>query len=662
MGKYDALHDDAPTSSQPSKYAALHDDEPEAAPRAGVPGLDMGPTARRARAGGSPSRPRDLTAEEAGTMSGPLSFPGSTSIGAPEPSLFTPGGVQPESVARAYQAAESPAERAFRASPEGLAQKRLEEGEEAAGVLTFPLVLGAGRAVGAAAGGVAGAILPKAVARAAPVIGAAVEGGTVNKALGGDFGPGAALGALVPAATTAVDVVGRAASKGAPARVQKRIETNLGENVKHKTADKVTAVAKKGDLAEVVDRNPELRKSLAVQAAENPAAALKDVQKTKAKAMAQRDADFEKMQDYHADKPPSSQATVAGILDEYDALLAKNPGDVDRKAILKRARKQVTEMGDDLRKAQGLPPAVEGDYSGTVVSPKDLRDFEASIGRQAYEMGTPTSTKRKVNADLYRPIAKQVHALAEATPGVDAKRFAATGKDIHVLIPVEEALAYKADKLQQGKKPFMERMGNLAHGASTVAGVAGGAAAHGTTGAIVGLVAPTVARAAGKAAARAGRKIDFRLAEGAGKPRLSDPLAAPVQPLPLAAEKDKGRAYAGRVAAGMAAGLTLKDAVARADEGPGVPIDPGNIDLKNRPRVKNADGSISTVRSMGVNVDGQEVLIPTVSEDGRIMTDDEAVAQYKRTGRHLGKFRTPEDSTAYAERLHNDQAKLIGER
>ena len=85
----------------------------------------------------------------------------------------------------------------------------------------------------------------------------------------------------------------------------------------------------------------------------------------------------------------------------------------------------------------------------------------------------------------------------------------------------------------------------------------------------------------------------------------------------------------------------------------------GNINLLNRPRVKNKDDSISTVRSMSVGIDGQEVLIPTISEDGRIMSDDEAIDVYKKTGKYLGKFKTIEDSLEYAKQLHNDQQELI---
>jgi hypothetical protein len=52
---------------------------------------------------------------------------------------------------------------------------------------------------------------------------------------------------------------------------------------------------------------------------------------------------------------------------------------------------------------------------------------------------------------------------------------------------------------------------------------------------------------------------------------------------------------------------------------------------------------------------GREILIPTVSDDGRIMSADEAVKNYYDTGKHLGIFNSPEAATAYAERLHDLQ-------
>lgn len=100
----------------------------------------------------------------------------------------------------------------------------------------------------------------------------------------------------------------------------------------------------------------------------------------------------------------------------------------------------------------------------------------------------------------------------------------------------------------------------------------------------------------------------------------------------------------------------------RPEPQPSIPglLKSGNIDLAARPVVKNPDGSISTVRSMSANMDGVEVLIPTVSDDGRILTDDEAIAYFRKTGKHLGMFATPEDATRYAMRLHEDQARLYG--
>lgn len=85
-------------------------------------------------------------------------------------------------------------------------------------------------------------------------------------------------------------------------------------------------------------------------------------------------------------------------------------------------------------------------------------------------------------------------------------------------------------------------------------------------------------------------------------------------------------------------------------------IEAGNIDIHNRPIVRNKDGSISTVRSMSVNFDGKEFLIPTVSDDGRIMSESEAINYFIKTRKHLGAFDTSDNATKYAESLHNQQA------
>lgn len=89
-------------------------------------------------------------------------------------------------------------------------------------------------------------------------------------------------------------------------------------------------------------------------------------------------------------------------------------------------------------------------------------------------------------------------------------------------------------------------------------------------------------------------------------------------------------------------------------------VEKGNIDLGKRPTVKNADGSISTVRSVSFNIDGKEVLIPTVSPDGKILSNEDALRLYRQTGEHLGKFDTPEHATTYANSLHDAQANYYG--
>lgn len=119
-------------------------------------------------------------------------------------------------------------------------------------------------------------------------------------------------------------------------------------------------------------------------------------------------------------------------------------------------------------------------------------------------------------------------------------------------------------------------------------------------------------------------------------------------------------AQSSRAAADFIAGRTTAaptDAF-MADPSPAGLTDRGNIDLTKRPRVQNGN-DISTVRSASFDFgDGKETLIPTVSDDGKLLSNDEAVAQFKKTGKHLGKFETPDQASAYAKTLHEQQEQM----
>lgn len=84
------------------------------------------------------------------------------------------------------------------------------------------------------------------------------------------------------------------------------------------------------------------------------------------------------------------------------------------------------------------------------------------------------------------------------------------------------------------------------------------------------------------------------------------------------------------------------------------------LDLTHRPYVTNYvdsdEGDYSTVRSMGNEIDGKEVLYPSVSEDGWIMNRPEAEAEYKRTGKHMGVYPDWQSSDRAGEKIHEEQA------
>ena len=91
----------------------------------------------------------------------------------------------------------------------------------------------------------------------------------------------------------------------------------------------------------------------------------------------------------------------------------------------------------------------------------------------------------------------------------------------------------------------------------------------------------------------------------------------------------------------------------------------GNIPLNNRPNVKNPDGSISTVKSISINVDGKETLIPRVIRDksgkAYVASVKDAIQHHMKTGEHLGKFNSVKEANELVKilKLSSDEAISI---
>ncbi len=87
-------------------------------------------------------------------------------------------------------------------------------------------------------------------------------------------------------------------------------------------------------------------------------------------------------------------------------------------------------------------------------------------------------------------------------------------------------------------------------------------------------------------------------------------------------------------------------------------IELGNINISEQPIIRNPDGTVSNLRSISIGDERGEILIPTVADNPpRIMSNREAIEEFRRTGRHLGIFRSPEAATAFAKSLSAEQAR-----
>lgn len=89
-------------------------------------------------------------------------------------------------------------------------------------------------------------------------------------------------------------------------------------------------------------------------------------------------------------------------------------------------------------------------------------------------------------------------------------------------------------------------------------------------------------------------------------------------------------------------------------------LEPGNIDVAARRAHELEPGVIATVKSESFNIDGKEVLLPSIDENGKLLSADEIVEAYRGSGQHLGIFDTPESASAYAKGLSNRQGERFG--
>ena len=85
----------------------------------------------------------------------------------------------------------------------------------------------------------------------------------------------------------------------------------------------------------------------------------------------------------------------------------------------------------------------------------------------------------------------------------------------------------------------------------------------------------------------------------------------------------------------------------------------GNIDVSKRGPVPTGGGQVATVRSIGIEENGEHIVIPTVVGN-KIVSDDEAVQHYHETGEYLGKFKDQASADTFAQTLHESEEKRVG--
>lgn len=432
--------------------------------------VDVGPAARRARAGMAPGE-RETSAEQAGvspglirTVVGSPAAPDATDIvgrAMPQPSTeHAPTAADKNSFGFMLTHDIRPEGPAY-IPPDTTVTRRHPGGAAAtihsphlAGEMDDPLVqMGTAAAMGMAAGAPAAA-LPAQVAR---VVGPAIETGVANKAMGGDFTTGAVLGAAVPllphaarAGKAATRALGESMEGGATKEIL-RGRTKATGKVKNNAK---FAGREDGSLVQVMNETPEVRKAILTDAHTDPGGAAKTLTKHIDAATDGNSAAGATIQKQHGGIPLQPIAErLAGLEDRLNM------------QGLGAAADAVNRMRTDLLKRYASDQNIG--LADAKLSFQQIRNIRNKAWRAADPARTvDAGDARMAQAKIASILNKEIEDVAAQTRGVDVEALKARNRQISTLIPVRDALAQRAEKLADrdigiGKKA-KEAIGNVA--------------------------------------------------------------------------------------------------------------------------------------------------------------------------------------------------------
>ena len=481
MGDFDALdsYGDAP-AKRDDDFGAL-DSYPTGEAAAAKPAtVDMGPAARRARAGMAPG-PRDITSEEAGTSAGPTKtrfspiYPTKGGYRAGGYSMLTPGpvGVEPEPE---ISPAEYEPPKKYNVMPGGIVMAPPEMGgppdaaykpgldpnrkyrlpaeltDEFANANKgkfyeldqFEIDPIAQMAIAGKVGRVAGEAVAPAAARVASTgrIGAtaarfavpAVEGAAASKFAGGDADVGAALGLAAPVlGTVARGLRGgrnpvkdiRGGTTKAPKRLMDTVKYHAGEGG--------------ADLTEVLGKSPEARRAVLVEAQTNPGGAAKTITKVVDTATDANDAAYAAIQRQHGGVPLQPLVDKLKVLQKRLNLQGRG---VEADAV-GRVREDWLKPERYGLEGDELTPEQIGSLKIGAQAIRNIRNDMGSVADPARAM--KANTRRKAMSRIHKVLNREIEDVAGDTRGVDVAQLKARNEQISTLIPVRDALRARAE-------------------------------------------------------------------------------------------------------------------------------------------------------------------------------------------------------------------------